>query len=279
MSGIILLNKPRHLSSFSAVNIVRKCVGAKKAGHLGTLDVEAEGLLVITLDNATKLFDMYLKKDKQYLSTFCFGQETDTFDLEGTITRTDDKIITREMIEKVIPSFIGKQMQLPPNFSAKKVGGKKAYDLARLGKEVPLEKKEVEIYDLSVEKEVSKNLFTFKISCSSGTYIRSICRDVASALSTCAVCYDIIRTRCGEFQLKDALTLEEIKKGKCKIIPCEELFDYEKLNITQTEEEKLLQGQILKTDVKDGEYRLFQNTFLGIGRVKGGLLKLEMRLN
>ena len=119
MTGIILLNKPRGLSSNTAVNIVKKSVGALKAGHLGTLDVEAQGLLPITINSSTKLFDYFLNKDKEYLTTFKFGEQTDTFDLEGEITKTEDVNITETEVKSALPAFQGKILQIPPDYSAK----------------------------------------------------------------------------------------------------------------------------------------------------------------
>lgn len=279
MSGIVLLNKPRSLSSNTAANIVKRAAGAKKAGHLGTLDVEAEGLLPIALDSCTKLFDFYLNKNKEYLTTFKFGEERSTFDLEGEITRTDDKIISQNEILKVLPSFLGKQDQMPPVYSAKKINGKKAYELAREGKEAVLKPKQIEIYEFKLVKQIEENLFQFRVSCSSGTYIRALCRDLANKLSTCAVCYDIIRTKCGDFSLENSYSLEEVKTGKFNIIAPETLFSYEKVNVSEEDEAKLLNGQILPSGLSEGRYKIFGSKFLGLGDAKEGKLKLEIRLN
>lgn len=279
MTGIVLLNKPRHLSSNSAVNIVKRITGAQKAGHLGTLDVEAEGLLPIALGSCTKLFDLYLNKNKEYLSSFKFGEERDTFDLEGQITRTDNKKVSKEEILKVLPTFLGKQEQMPPAYSAKKINGKKAYELAREGKEPTLKAKEIELYSFELVEEKGDNLFSFKISCSSGTYIRALCRDLAAKLSTCAVCYDIIRTKCGDFSLDDAQTLDDIKAGKFNLIAPEKLFNFERICLSNENEAKLLNGQILPYELDEGRYMLFGSKFLGLGDVKDGRLKLEIRLN
>lgn len=302
--GVILLRKPRGLSSNTAVNIVKRAVGATKAGHLGTLDVEAEGLLPITLNSATKLFDLFLHKDKEYLTTIKFGEERDTFDLEGEITRTDNKIITPEMINAALPSLTGVQMQMPPAYSAKKIDGRKAYDLAREGKQPSLTPKQVTVYDFSLVRQEDENLYVFKIACSSGTYVRALCRDLAQKLSTCAVCYDIIRTRCGIFDLQNAHSLEDVKSGKFNIICPDALFDFEKISLSQAEIDKLLNGQLLKINnfnnnfisasddnlhntlqylsLLDGDYRLYNGQlgqFIGICNAKNGLLKLVLRLN
>lgn len=279
MTGIILVNKPRSLSSNTAVNIVKKCVGAKKAGHLGTLDIEAQGLLPVTINSSTKLFDFFLNKDKQYLTTFKFGEATETFDLEGEITKREDVNITIEQVEEALKSFQGKMSQMPPDYSAKKINGKKAYELKRQGKEVILKPKEIIVYNFKLIQQIDKNTFRFLLDCSSGTYVRALCRDLANALSTCGVCYDITRTKCGNFELKDAFSLEEIKSGKYTLISPEKVFDYEKLSLNDADIAKLLNGQFLKIDKSDGNYKIYNNSFIGVGNVKNQLLKLTLRLN
>ena len=278
-SGIILINKPRGLSSFSVVNIVRRVLDVKKAGHLGTLDKEAEGLLPITLNSSTKLFDIFLNKDKTYTTKIKFGEKSDTFDLESKVEKIDNVVITEEMLKAVIPNFIGEQNQTPPNFSAKKINGMRAYKLALRGEDILLPPKKIKVYDIKLLRQLNANFFELEISCSSGTYIRAIARDLASAFSTYAVCYDIIRTRCGAFLLKDAFTLEEIKKGKYQIIKPDVLFDYPTINLDLKDSLKLLNGALIKINLKDGKYKLYDEAFLGIGNVENNNLKLELRLN
>lgn len=278
-SGIILVNKPRGLSSFSVVNIVRRVLDVKKAGHLGTLDKEAEGLLPITLNSSTKLFDIFLNKDKTYTTKIKFGEKSDTFDLESKVEKIDNIMITEEMLKAVIPNFIGEQNQTPPNFSAKKINGMRAYKLALRGEDILLPPKKIKVYGIKLLRQLNANFFELEISCSSGTYIRAIARDLASAFSTYAVCYDIIRTRCGAFLLKDAFTLEEIKNGKYKIIKPDVLFDYPTINLDLKDSLKLLNGALIKINLKDGKYKLYDEAFLGIGNVENNNLKLELRLN
>ena len=279
INGILLLNKPKGISSNSAVNKVKYLLKADKAGHLGTLDVLGHGLLPVTLGRSTKLFDFFLNKDKVYEANFKFGIETETFDLEGKITKTDDKIITQEQILKILPKLIGKQAQMPPKYSAKKVNGKKAYALARKGKDVDLNPKEIEIYDLTLLEKVSDNEFRFQIHCSSGTYIRSICRDMANLLSTCGVMSDIIRTKCGVFDIKDSFTFEDVEKGRFELISPDTVFDYEVIETNFEQAQKLYNGVKIFVDKDDGLYKVYENNlFLGIGRVQGSMLKLELRL-
>lgn len=276
-STIILVNKPRGISSNKVVNIVKKSVGAKKAGHLGTLDVEGEGLLPVTIERATKLFDYYLQKDKVYKTVFRFGETTDTLDLEGEITHRDDKIITKEDVEKVLPKLVGKMAQMPPNYSAKKINGKKAYELAREGKEFELKPKEIEIYSIKLLSQKEKNEFEFEIHCSSGTFIRSVCRDMATLLTTYGVMLSIIRTKCGDFELKDAYSLEEIKNGCFQEVKLETLFNYEKLNLNFDETEKILSTGSIKSNLT-GTYNAFsKNDYLGVVICDGNQMKFKHR--
>ena len=278
INGIILVNKESGFSSNQVVGKVKYLLKANKAGHLGTLDVLGRGLLPITLGRGTKLFDYFLNKDKVYQTIFEFGFATTTLDREGEITDKNDVEVSLEQLQNVCQKFIGKQDQLPPIYSAKKINGKKAYELARAGKSVDLKPKQIEIYDLKVLKQIEKNKFLLEVHCSSGTYIRSLCRDIASSLGTFGVMQDILRTKCGSFDIKESFTIENIEQGKYKIIPLDTVFDYEKL-ITY-EADKLLNGQLVNTDYQDGIYRIYTDNylFLGIGNVKNKRLKLDMRL-
>lgn len=278
INGIILVNKESGFSSNQVVGKLKYLLKANKAGHLGTLDVLGRGLLPITLGRGTKLFDYFLNKDKVYQTIFEFGFTTTTLDREGEITDKNNVEVSLEQLQNVCQKFIGKQDQLPPIYSAKKINGKKAYELARAGKSVDLKPKQIEIYDLRVLKQIEKNKFLLEVHCSSGTYIRSLCRDIASSLGTFGVMQDILRTKCGSFDIKESFTIEDIEQGKYKIIPLDTVFDYEKL-ITY-EADKLLNGQLVKTDYQDGIYRIYTDNslFLGIGNVKNKRLKLDMRL-
>jgi tRNA pseudouridine55 synthase len=279
INGIILINKERGISSNSVVNKVKHILKCDKAGHLGTLDVLGEGLLPVTLGKGTKLFDMFLSKDKVYRTVFRFGQTTKTLDLEGEITEKDDKIITSEMIEKVLPKFIGKQSQMPPQYSAKKVNGQKAYELARAGIEVELKPKEIEIYSIQLVGQTNFNSFEFIVHCSSGTFIRSLCRDIATALSTYGVMSFIQRTRCGMFDLKDSFTIEDVKNGKFEIIRLDKIFDYQNIVLQDDLTLKLLNGVKIDYEANNGLYKIYsQSNFLGIGEIENNKLKFYLRL-
>lgn len=275
---IILVNKERGVSSNKVVNTVKFLLQAKKAGHLGTLDVLGEGLLPVTIGKATKLFDYFLNKDKVYKTVFKFGETTDTLDLEGEIHKMDDKHITMDMVSSVLAEFIGKQEQMPPAFSAKKIKGKKAYELAREGKEVVLKRKEIEIYDIQCLRELEENKFEFLVHCSSGTYIRSLCRDLAQRLSTYGVMYAIQRTKCGIFDISNSYTIDDIKNNNFKCVMMDDVFDYQKIFLTKNQFEDLSNGKKVSYE-KDGEYRAFyEDLFLGVVVVKDSNMKFKIRL-
>ncbi|MDD4815645.1 MAG: tRNA pseudouridine(55) synthase TruB [Clostridia bacterium] len=217
--GLIVLNKPKGMSSFFAVKIVKRALKANKAGHMGTLDPLATGVLVIGINKATKLFDKFLKGNKEYIAEYEFGYETDTLDCEGNITNKNQILVTKEMLEKILPKFLGKQMQVPPNYSAKKIDGKKAYDLARIGVEFSIPPKQVEVFGLELLEQIKQNTFAIKIKCSSGFYVRSLGRDLAKELSTYATTINITRTICCGFGIEEAQSLEEIKSGNFDLKP------------------------------------------------------------
>ena len=215
-NGIIALNKPTGMSSSLAVSIVKRILHPNKIGHLGTLDPLGTGVLLLAVNKGTKLFDLYLNKKKTYRAVFKFGIETETFDSEGKITKENDCTLNYEEVSAVTKYFLGEQDQLPPLYSAKKVNGKKAYELARQGKTVELKTRRVNVFRFDCLYELEKNTFMFEIECSAGTYIRSLCRDIATKLSTYGTMVSIIRTKCGVLCLNDCCTLEEIRNGLVK---------------------------------------------------------------
>ena len=286
INGVLLVNKERGVSSNKLVNKIKYLLNADKAGHVGTLDVLGEGLLPITLGKGTKLFEYYLNKDKVYKTVFKFGQTTDTLDLEGEVTNRNDVIVSQADLQEATKAFIGRQAQMPPIYSAKKIKGQKAYDLARAGMQVDLKPKGIEVYSIKVLKQIDINTFEFEVHCSSGTYIRSLCRDIAERLSTYGVMLSIQRTKCGDFYLKDACSLQDIENGNYKIIKLESLFDYDCIYLTKAKEDKILNGVSLSID-KDiftehrgsGNIKVFgEQDFLGIGEIIDNKLKLTLRL-
>lgn len=278
-SGIVLINKPKGISSNKVVNIVKYKLGAIKCGHLGTLDLEGEGLLPVTINNATKLFEYFLQKDKTYETEFVFGFETDTLDTSGKVVKEGIANFTIEDLKREVGLMTCKYMQMPPLYSAKKVNGQVGYKVARKGEEIDLKPKEVEIKSFKILKKINDNTYRFEITCSSGTYIRSVCRDLAYRLGTYGSMQCILRTRCGVFCIEDAFSLDDIEKGKFEIIPCQNLFDYDIINLNENEFFKLKNGQQLIIDFKDDFYKIyFNNQFLGVGEVREKNLKMKLRL-
>lgn len=213
MDSLILVNKPKGMTSHDVVYRVRKITGVKKVGHGGTLDPNASGLLVIGVGReATKKLGEFTKgMNKTYEAEIVLGEERDTYDSEGKVVfRYTGKMPSRDKVAKVLNSFEGKQKQMPPIHSAIKIGGKKAYDLARRGKEVKLEKRDIEIFSIELVGYSPGNL-KIVVEVSSGTYIRSLAHDIGKKLKTGAYLKELKRTKIGEYLLENAVELEDIK--------------------------------------------------------------------
>ena len=244
--GIILLNKVKGISSFKAINQIKWNIGASKIGHAGTLDPMAEGLMVVMVNSATKFSDDLMKKDKEYYVEMELGYETDTYDAEGKKTKIHDGIIeyNEQNVRDVINSFIGIQDQIPPMYSALKVNGKKMYEMAREGIEIERKPRRVEIYSIR-DITIKGQMITFYVEVSSGTYIRSLVRDIGEKLSFWATMTKLIRTRIDKYSLENAFLFEEIEKLENKeelIIDIESLFDYEHITLSKNELLKLSNG-------------------------------------
>ena len=183
MDGVLIVNKPKGYTSHDVVNVLRKALNTKKIGHTGTLDPNATGVLLILVGAATKISKYLIEHDKTYIATIKLGEKTDTGDSEGNVIEEnqDSPVFSREQLEEVLKTFIGKQKQIPPKYSAIKVNGKKAYEYARQGQEIELEPRDIEIYSIKLLKLEGKEI-TFEVSCSKGTYIRVLCEDIAQKL-------------------------------------------------------------------------------------------------
>lgn len=209
INGIINVYKQKGYTSFDVVAIMRGILGQKKIGHTGTLDPDAEGVLPVCAGNATKLCDMLTDKSKEYVATFVLGIKTDTLDITGKVLEERKPKVSIEDLKASINSFVGGYNQYPPMYSAKKINGKKLYELARDGKEV--ERKPVFVEIIGIETmDISYPYVTIKVSCSKGTYIRSLCEDIGAKCGELACMTSLKRTRVGNFTLDKALTLDEI---------------------------------------------------------------------
>ena len=202
--GIILINKPQGITSFSVVAQVRRALNVK-CGHSGTLDPIATGLLPVMCGKATKLCSYLTNGDKAYRATLRFGIETDTHDITGSVTKTCERVVTLEQIQAVLPRFIGKIKQIPPAYSAIKVGGQHLYKLTREGKKAEIPEREMTVYSIELVDFFAGELI-MDIECSKGTYIRSLCRDIARALKTVGTMSALVRTKTCGWTVEDAVS-------------------------------------------------------------------------
>jgi tRNA pseudouridine55 synthase len=209
--GFILINKPAGFTSHDVVDKLREITKIKKIGHAGTLDPFATGLLILGIGREfTKKLSIFQKKDKEYIATLRLGAESDTFDKEGKIVEKKvEKIPERKEIEEVLKSFLGEIEQIPPAFSAKKIKGKKLYELARKGIKVKPKPQKVKIYEISI-LEYKFPYLKIKVKCSSGTYIRSLANDVGKKLGCGAYVEELVRTKIGEFSIENAVELSKL---------------------------------------------------------------------
>lgn len=270
MDGILIINKPIGKTSFDIVRDVRKEYNTKKVGHIGTLDPMASGVLPILIGQATKLSNYLMEHDKEYIATLHLGVQTDTGDSEGKVVKEQgvDEVLYKN-INSVLNSFIGESAQIPPMYSAIKVNGKKLYELAREGKTIERAPRKIIITSIEL-LDVNKNEaeITFKVSCSKGTYIRTLCEDIADSLGTCGYMKSLNRTRVGNFLIVDAGKFIELK----------DIFqDIPKVNVNNID--KLKNGMSIKfEDDSLKQYSgfinlYFKNVFIGIGKAEKGYYK------
>ena len=222
-SGFINVIKPTGMTSSDVVFAVKKKLKIKKIGHLGTLDPAATGVLPIAIGKATKFFDYFLNKDKVYIARVKFGIETDTLDSFGTVVKKDNKIVSKEEILSHTASFIGRIEQYPPKYSAIKINGKRACDLARENIEFEIKPKQIEVYSIEILNEFGNNEYLFKVHCSAGTYIRTLFSDIAYSIGTISTTTAILRTKSGRFDIASATALDEINERS--LISISEAFE------------------------------------------------------
>jgi len=211
--GILLVDKPTGCSSFDVVRKVRKAWGIKKVGHAGTLDPLASGLMIILLGHYTKASDLLLTEDKSYETRIVLGSATNTDDRMGEIVAQSDlSQITRAQLERALASFMGEQLQIPPTFSAIKIGGERCYKKARRGEVIEMKARSVLFHELKILAFDFPNVDVF-VKCSKGTYIRSLARDLGNALGGCAHIGELRRVQSGSFNVKDAITMTDMEKN------------------------------------------------------------------
>lgn len=276
MDGIIIINKPKGYTSHDVVNIVKKKLNISKVGHTGTLDPNATGVLPILIGKATKISKYLIEHNKTYIAELALGEKSSTGDIEGEIIEKQElPNLEEHQIKQVLESFIGKQMQTPPIYSAIKINGKKAYEYARSGQTIELKPREIEIMDISLVN-FEKGSITFKVKCSKGTYIRVLCEDIARKLGTVGLMKKLCRTKVNEFDIEQSTDLKELKATD--LINIEEIFIKKpKIELNNKQAQLFLNGVKLNTANPDEIYRIYRNEqFLGIGVIKNNLLKRDI---
>ena len=282
IKGLLNVNKPKGFTSQDVVSVVRGILSTREIGHMGTLDPQGEGVLLLGVGKGTRLFDLMLKKDKVYRAEFDFGYETDTLDADGRVEKTTTVIPSKEDILKVLSSFLGEIDQVPPKYSAKKINGRKAYDIARSGKDFELKSCKVTVYDIKILERTGENKYMFEVHCSAGTYIRSLCRDIAYALGSLATMTSILRTRCGKFLIEDSISLDELETvGAQAVLPLGfVLDDIRRYDVEDSYYDKLCNGVAYPVCIEmEQPFAVFcKNELFGLGEIKDGLLKIKTYL-
>ena len=289
MDGIIIINKEKEYTSNDVVQIVKHTLN-EKVGHTGTLDPNATGVLPILIGKGTKISKYLVNHDKIYDATLQLGIKTDTADGEGQILEeknVDKSILLEQNINKILQSFIGKQTQTPPMYSAIKVNGKKLYDYARKGEKIEVPVRNIEIYNLELNKiDIQNNQIEIRIECSKGTYIRTLCEDIAKRLGTIGYMKELNRIQVGEFNIKNAIKIEKLKSNKNNsdylkenIISIEKVLgNKEKIALSPKQLEVFLNGVKIKSNCKDGIYRIYDDkeNFIGTGISQNNNLKRDV---
>ena len=283
MDGILIVNKPQNCTSHDVVYKVKKITN-QKIGHTGTLDPMATGVLPLLIGKGTLCSKYLIEHDKIYKATIQLGKKTTTADQEGEVIEEQEianNALEPQYVTKRLKEFLGKQIQTPPMYSAIKVNGKKLYEYARKGQNVEVPKREIEIYEielLNIDKQNKK--IEYKVHCSKGTYIRSLCEDIAEKLGTIGYMAELERLKVGKFILKNAVSIDDLEKKNIEknIITIEEIFkNNEKINLTRKKLELFLNGVQITYDNPDGVYKIYcENKFIGTGTVKEKLLKRDV---
>lgn len=291
LDGIIIINKLKGCTSHDVVSKVKRILNTK-VGHTGTLDPNATGVLPILVGKGTKLSYYITEHDKEYIATLQLGIKTDTADSEGSIIeekKVENDSLKRENVNKILESFIGKQEQIPPMYSAIKVNGKKLYEYARKNESIELTPRKIEIYEINLIDILEKEKqIIFKVKCSKGTYIRSLCEDIATKLHTVGYMKELERITVGKFNISDAITIEELEENKDNdifiqkhFISIENFFKLQgnrNINLNSKKLELFLNGVKLTYKLEEGIYCIYNENekFIGIGSIKNNLLKREI---
>lgn len=285
-NGVVLLNKPQGPTSHDMIYEMRRIFSTKKVGHTGTLDPLATGVLPICVGNATKASDMLLSEKKEYVAEIKFGIQTDTGDITGQVTKNLDVILDENKLKSTLDGFVGEMMQVPPMYSAKKINGKKLYELARNGQvverpPVPVTIFEIELLSCNIEEKICK----IRVVCSKGTYIRSLCEDIAKSMETVGCMSSLCRTRSGDFLIHDAYTVEQLRmlaqEGILSdaLIPTPKLFDYKEVILSQKQSHRFKNGVFVShPQIAEGcFYKVFdsEGSFMAVAVCVDGRLRIK----
>lgn len=280
-NGILNIDKPQGITSHDVVDAIRKIFPNTKVGHTGTLDPLATGVLPICIGEATKLTNNLTSENKAYTVKMLLGVETDTYDITGKIIFANvvnkDEIYIKERIKR----FVGRQSQMPPKYSAIRVDGKHAYQLAREGKDVELTPREIEIFSIdNIEVNLKDKIVSFDVTCTKGTYIRSLVNDIGKNIGCGATMIELRRTRTGSFDIKDSIPLYDYLNLEYfdminKIVSIEEYYkEAKKIVLDKEEYNKFLNGVILECETSDKIVRVYSNNmYRGLGTVEDNKLK------
>ncbi len=284
-NGVINFLKPVGMSSGQAVGFVRRVLGQKKVGHTGTLDPGAAGVLPICVGRSTRLSDILMTRKKAYVAMAVFGSATDTLDSHGEVTEVKECEVTRAEFEGAMIRFTGEITQIPPAYSAIKIGGRPAYKTARAGGEVDIKPRNVSIYDIKYLSHEGKNRHLFFVRCSKGTYIRTLITDIARELGEVAHMGYLCRVESGGFHVENSYTIDEIERmagaGDYSFIntPQSMLGELDEIVLNEKFRGDIDNGRVISVNVPDGEYNVFcEHEFYGIGDVSAGELKLSVLL-
>lgn len=257
-NGIVIINKPTGYTSRDIVNVVGKSLKTKKVGHTGTLDPLAEGVLVVCVGRYTKLVNLLTSLDKEYIAEIKLGVKTDTLDITGNVLETNDFNITKEDIESSFASFPRNYEMEVPIFSAIKVNGKKLYEYARNNEVIELPKKTVQIYELEL-LEFHDDIIKFRTKVEKGTYIRSLIRDLCTKLNTIGTMNSLVRNKQGTFTISNAYSIDDIKSNNFKLSSVSELLNLTKYTLTDTEYQKVKNGNKIALPFSDKYILLIYN--------------------
>ncbi len=281
MNGIILIDKPQGWTSHDVVGKLRGILHERRIGHSGTLDPLATGLLVVFIGRATRAVEFAEADRKEYIAGLRLGMSTDTQDITGRIISKETDIPDEPEVRIAIERFRGELEQIPPMYSAVKIGGKKLYELARKGESIERKPRHITIFGLEITGR-SDNDYILDVVCSKGTYIRTLCHDIGAALGCGGCMSSLRRTKSGVFSVDNAYTIAEIQEAADRreeeklLLPIDTLFaGYTKLSVDADSEKKLKNGCIINTSSPDGRFRVYSEDgeFLLLGDVKGGVMK------